>query len=286
MALLSYDERDYGRKHALLHLEAESKMQRKLTAIFRKYAGEVYSSYRSLGIPLFPTETQELLNKTLLSEYNRTAGFYSDFHAEYLTVPFVNEGRAMLAIDRRLEDILPQLALTQSDRILRTTERELTRSVEKAKEASPGVQSRMLEATYVHGQLLNRSVPRAKVISATEVTRVSEITKEVEIQETVGHLEPEELQQAFGEELDDQQMSTALVIGGAAALSAGILTSVRTWNPVLDGDTRIGHAAASGQTATQKETFDVGGEELSFPGDPRGSAANTINCRCFLTYSI
>ena len=28
------------------------------------------------------------------------------------------------------------------------------------------------------------------------------------------------------------------------------------------------------------KNFLVGGEELSYPGDSRGSAANVINCRC------
>ena len=33
------------------------------------------------------------------------------------------------------------------------------------------------------------------------------------------------------------------------------------------------------------ESFDIGGESLDFPGDPSGSAANTINCTCAVTYS-
>mgnify|MGYP001804312122 CR=1 FL=1 len=28
------------------------------------------------------------------------------------------------------------------------------------------------------------------------------------------------------------------------------------------------------------EDFDVQGEKLAYPGDPKGSAANVINCRC------
>jgi hypothetical protein len=31
----------------------------------------------------------------------------------------------------------------------------------------------------------------------------------------------------------------------------------------------------------QSDTFSVGGEQLQFPGDPKGSPENTINCRCF-----
>jgi len=33
------------------------------------------------------------------------------------------------------------------------------------------------------------------------------------------------------------------------------------------------------------ESFDIGGEQLDYPLDPAGSAANTINCKCAVVYS-
>ncbi len=32
------------------------------------------------------------------------------------------------------------------------------------------------------------------------------------------------------------------------------------------------------------EAFDVGGEQLMYPGDPAGSAGNICNCRCTVIY--
>lgn len=40
------------------------------------------------------------------------------------------------------------------------------------------------------------------------------------------------------------------------------------------------HAAAHGQRVPYNQPFIVGGEELMFPGDPRGSPELVINCRC------
>lgn len=40
------------------------------------------------------------------------------------------------------------------------------------------------------------------------------------------------------------------------------------------------HVAAHGQVRAVHESFDVGGEKLLYPRDPRGSARNTINCGC------
>jgi hypothetical protein len=34
------------------------------------------------------------------------------------------------------------------------------------------------------------------------------------------------------------------------------------------------------------EPFEVDGELLDYPGDPTGSAANVINCRCAVGYIV
>ncbi len=46
------------------------------------------------------------------------------------------------------------------------------------------------------------------------------------------------------------------------------------------GRTRPAHWEADGQIVGWDEPFIVGGEELRYPGDPQGSAGNTINCLC------
>jgi len=55
----------------------------------------------------------------------------------------------------------------------------------------------------------------------------------------------------------------------------------KRWVAVHDNRTRHWHLDADGQTVNQNGTYSVGGEQLEFPGDPNGSGANTINCRCF-----
>jgi uncharacterized protein with gpF-like domain len=55
----------------------------------------------------------------------------------------------------------------------------------------------------------------------------------------------------------------------------------KKWVAVHDNRTRHAHLSADGQTVDQQGEFDVGGEQLEFPGDPKGSPENTINCRCF-----
>ena len=45
-------------------------------------------------------------------------------------------------------------------------------------------------------------------------------------------------------------------------------------------NTRDAHIAADGQIRDVDQPFDVGGEQLMYPGAPNGSAENVINCMC------
>lgn len=51
-------------------------------------------------------------------------------------------------------------------------------------------------------------------------------------------------------------------------------------------NTRDAHAEADGQVREVDETFTVGGESLEYPGDPSGSAGNTINCQCSVSPTL
>lgn len=56
----------------------------------------------------------------------------------------------------------------------------------------------------------------------------------------------------------------------------------KQWLTQGDSKVRIAHREAKGQTVLIDDSFSVDGESLSYPGDPSGSARNTINCRCFM----
>jgi hypothetical protein len=58
---------------------------------------------------------------------------------------------------------------------------------------------------------------------------------------------------------------------------------VKVWDTDVDGHERTEHKKAEGQSRGLTDTFQVGGEDLRFPGDPAGSAWNVINCRCSMT---
>lgn len=60
----------------------------------------------------------------------------------------------------------------------------------------------------------------------------------------------------------------------------GVENLQKEWIATFDDRVRIDHIQANGQVVDMDKKFLVGGEELSYPGDSAGSAANVINCRC------
>lgn len=64
-----------------------------------------------------------------------------------------------------------------------------------------------------------------------------------------------------------------------AAKATGIIAK-KEWVSSAGERTRSAHRSADGQRVGIDESFTVGGEQLRYPGDPDGSAANVINCRC------
>lgn len=55
---------------------------------------------------------------------------------------------------------------------------------------------------------------------------------------------------------------------------------IKIWVAVLDSKTRDAHANLDGVEVPLDQPFNVNGEAMMFPGDPRGGAENVINCRC------
>ena len=68
--------------------------------------------------------------------------------------------------------------------------------------------------------------------------------------------------------------------------SATDIEMVKVWLTNVSDRTREEHIDADGQKRAISQSFDVGGEQLDYPGDPSGSAENTISCRCVVGYEL
>jgi uncharacterized protein with gpF-like domain len=67
---------------------------------------------------------------------------------------------------------------------------------------------------------------------------------------------------------------------GLVSAAGQPIETFKEWVAILDNRTREAHVRADGQRVPTGQPFIVDGEQLQFPRDPNGSAANVINCRC------
>lgn len=70
---------------------------------------------------------------------------------------------------------------------------------------------------------------------------------------------------------------------GASQLPADVVAA-QEWIATRDGRTREEHASADGQIVRVGESFDIGGAQMAYPGDPSGGAGNVVNCRCTVAF--
>ena len=81
------------------------------------------------------------------------------------------------------------------------------------------------------------------------------------------------------------ETTSASNYGSIQAAKQSGLTLTKVWLATPDSRTREDHAEADGQEVGIDEAFEVGGEQLAYPGDPAGSASNIISCRCTTFYN-
>lgn len=74
-----------------------------------------------------------------------------------------------------------------------------------------------------------------------------------------------------------------------SAARAGGVAQRKEWFAALDDRTRddkFSHVDADGEVVLMDEVFRNTGEDMRYPGDPRGSSGNVIMCRCGVGYLV
>jgi uncharacterized protein with gpF-like domain len=101
------------------------------------------------------------------------------------------------------------------------------------------------------------------------------------IKQMVDKIEREDYLDGRVERILRTETNRAINYGNELAADKFEYKTQKRWIAVHDNRTRHAHLNADGQTVNQDGSFNVGGEQMEFPGDPSASGANTINCRCF-----
>ena len=76
------------------------------------------------------------------------------------------------------------------------------------------------------------------------------------------------------------EVNRAANFGALEGMQSLNMPMKKVWLSAFVEKSRPEHMDADGQEVGLNDPFEVGGEFLQYPGDPKGSAGNTINCLC------
>jgi len=156
-------------------------------------------------------------------------------------------------------------------------------------------------ANNIYAELAQNVLTTAATVSATTVASATYvILKQMELSKTKPKpSEPENIAKAISKKLNAVSVSRAMTIARTETHRAANTTQFRRaewaantanleveveWIATNDSRVRDSHRHVDGQKRPMGQTFNVGGDAMRYPSDPRGSAKNTINCRCVLGY--
>lgn len=80
------------------------------------------------------------------------------------------------------------------------------------------------------------------------------------------------------------EVNRAANFGSIEGVKSTAFPHNKIWLAAFTANSRASHMDADSQKVDINKSFDVDGEDLQYPGDPGGSAGNTINCLCSMTY--
>ena len=176
------------------------------------------------------------------------------FRVQYITVASVFRDYALGRFfvkdfdddfNAKLEEFIDLNTATWVTEIDDTTRKRIAKIIDKSYNDGLSTEA---TGTALRNSLIGMGIYRANLISRTETHRVASFANEI------------------------------------VAESMNIKGTVKQWIAIQDARTRLTHSIASGQQIALEGRFNIGGEFLKYPGDPMGSAGETINCRCAAIY--
>ena len=237
-----------------LQVRLSARFERRLRSEIAKTMREVAADYEARGelaIPLAISEHSAGIRRTLEADYRLVAMHFGKrllSEAKAYTGPDVIKESLTERLSLAVGGFIGRWVATKVTQINRTTENQIRRIIR-------GGIDEGLSVAKIGANIRTMAAPmsalRANIIARTET-------------------------------------HTAANFGAQQAAELTGLNMMREWVSAQDDRTRdtseADHVDADGQTVGMKEPFTVSGEKLMFPGDPSGSAANVINCRCAVVF--
>lgn len=146
---------------------------------------------------------------------------------------------------------------------------------------------------FITAWLADNAAEKATTITQTQIATVQRITAKLQATELIGQ---EALARALRKEIvglspfqsariaRTETHTAAMVSKQTIAETSGVVGLRKEWVAAEDSRVRESHDDVDGRKVPLDTGFSVGNDTLMFPGDPNGSAKETINCRCTVAY--
>lgn len=146
---------------------------------------------------------------------------------------------------------------------------------------------------FINSWLTEHAAERATTLTESQKISVRSIITSLQKEELIGQ---EALAKALRKEIRGlspfqsariartETHTAAMISKQTIAETSGLIGLRKEWVAAEDSRTRESHNEVDGRKIPLDTAFSVGDDSLMFPGDPNGSAKETINCRCTLAY--
>lgn len=146
----------------------------------------------------------------------------------------------------------------------------MVRAVQLESKISKGLYTKLGENVNLLKAKITAEVSRGISTGKT----FKQVAKQLELQSRIGFNRAVRIARTEGHRI--QTTATMDAMKGAKDRGADV---VKQWDATLDARTRDSHAKLDGEIRELDKRFSNG---LMYPGDPNGSAAEVVNCRCAL----
>jgi hypothetical protein len=245
---------DYAKK-----LKLEQPLAKQVSTLFKKVSADVTAH----GTSHLETYRKEL--ETILNDHHiKTASQFSSNLRNIIGTPS-NDKAMQRKLDANIKGYAAQRSHLMSHKIMDTTANNIDKAMKDASiEAALSEEAlHHADISEIAGKIVKeRLVNRVPTIATTETQAGAESGKWLELDTMID----------TGSEIDGESIKE--------------MTQKKVWITVLDDHTRPDHVEADAQEQNIDDPFEVGGEELMYPGDENGSEEQICNCRCSMEYIV
>lgn len=198
---------------------------------------------------------------------DHTINLYKIFLALYVSV--------MTASSKRLPSMAPKKSLAHAGAHLQGAQEDFIR---KDTEAQISLRIQIFAKKWAANKVQKVSDTTKKRINRAITRGSAENKSPGQIADDIYNTTGNDIGEFRAEVIARTETHSASQAGSLETASALGIPLKKIWVAVSDDRTRQDHADANGQTVEMDEAFEVGDDELDFPGDPSGSPEEIINC--------